>query len=103
MRVLMPIISTDPPWYVLILKNFFEWLDLVFPQIPSLTWKIILLVILFSFIRTFRNLLLLIEKLFIGILRHIPGSKELIKRYLALGRYSFYLEQTDLLSKLRSQ
>ncbi|MBX2896876.1 MAG: hypothetical protein KF763_15625 [Cyclobacteriaceae bacterium] len=90
--------------YVLRIKR---WLcDHYLLWIPgSVFGKVMLLVILLLFFKPMANLVFSVMKRVFGIFNAIPGpdSVKLAKRYLNIGRYSFYRSQARIYTKLKDQ
>jgi len=88
-------------------SQFREWLTnhslLFIPK--TFSGKIILLLLLLVFFKSGRNIIFLILKKIWSFLGVLPGpkSKELIGRYLNIGRFAFYKQQARILGKLKSQ
>lgn len=72
---------------------------------PGTVWSIILILVLWLVFPTGRNVLLFFFKKIWSILNILPGksTKELVSRYLTIGRYAFYKRQADVFQKLRFQ
>ncbi len=70
-------------------------------------WLLKLAIVLFvlSFVKIARNFIFFILKNIWKFLNLIPGrnTKELLQRYVLLGRYTLYKNQAGILSKLRNQ
>lgn len=71
----------------------------------SVSGKILLLVILLLFFKPMANLVFSVLKKVFSIFNSIPGpdSLKLAKRYLNIGRYSFYQSQARIYTKLKDQ
>jgi predicted TIM-barrel fold metal-dependent hydrolase len=90
--------------YVKDARTWLEERNLLF--IPGSTWlKLGMVVIVMLFVKTGRNLILFVFKKLWGFLRLLPGpqTKELLKRYINIGRFSFHVEQSENYKRLRNQ
>ena len=70
------------------------------------TWiKVLVVLLTFIFLPSARNLVVFIFKQLYAVLRKLPGkeTKELLKRYLNIGRYAFHKDQGTILSRLKGQ
>jgi len=80
--------------------------DYWFIYIPHATaWKIVLVVVLFTFFKNGRNFVLFILKKFWAFLDILPGqqTKALLGRYMNLGRFALYKYQARIFGQLRDQ
>ncbi len=93
------------PWYIQYIRKGLEIISPVFPPITSLTLQMGIILFVFVFFKSFRNAIFFAAKSLFGILRKLPGkqSRELIRRYLSIGRYAFHESQGTILSKLKDQ
>lgn len=90
-----------------ILEDARNWLSernlLLIPESSLLKWLIITVV--FLFFATGRNLILFLFKKTWSFFKFLPGpqTKELIHRYINIGRFSFHREQAENFKRLRNQ
>lgn len=72
---------------------------------PSTIGKLLLILLLLVFFSTGRNIVLFLLKKIFSFFSVLPGprTKELFKRYLNIGRFSFYKNQLRIYGRLRSQ
>lgn len=88
-------------------EEFRQWLgkySLIFIT-ESFIGKLALISVLVLFFKTGRNILILALKKVWSFLGLLPGpkSKELAKRYLNLGRFAFYKDQSGVFGRLKNQ
>ncbi len=89
---------------VIKLKDWLLNYHLIF--IPSsFGWRLLIILILFLFFKLGRNIVWFILKKIWSFLGIFPGSqsKELAKRYLNIGRFAFYKQQSSVFGRLRNQ
>ena len=84
-----------------------QWLlahNLLF-EIESVLIKFLLVLLVMLFYENGRNIIWFIFKKIWSFLGILPGpkSRELVKRYLNIGRFSFYQQQSGIFSKLKNQ
>ncbi|HUR66000.1 MAG TPA: amidohydrolase family protein [Chitinophagaceae bacterium] len=74
-------------------------------DIPVLLWQILIVLLVLVFIPSGRNFILFVANKLWNFLGKLPGkhTKELIKRYLTIGRHAFHKEQSDTFARLRKQ
>jgi len=67
--------------------------------------QLLIILVVVLFFKPGRNLLLLIAKNTISILKKLPGkqTKELLERYMAIGRFAFHRTQGGTLKQLKEQ
>lgn len=99
--VFPPDVGTFSQW----INKAFLFVDPILPTIPYVWFKILLIIIVFIFFDTIRNMILFIAKLLWKALSKLPGkqTKEMAERYLNIGRYAFHQHQKTILSKLKDQ
>lgn len=90
-----------------IITKVLDWCeahDLLIPE-GNFTAQLILTIFLFVFIPSGRNFILFIFKKLYSFLGIFSGkqTKELLRRYLNIGRYAFHEHQTTIFSKLKGQ
>lgn len=91
------------------ISNFFYraylFLKPILPPIKSNFLNVLIVVVVLLFFETIKNFIFFLAKLLWKALSKLPGkqSKEMIQRYLNIGRYAFHKEQKTILSKLKSQ
>jgi Amidohydrolase len=74
-------------------------------SVQSLFWQIIIVLLVLLFIPSGRNLILFVTNKLWNYMAKLPGknTKELIKRYLTIGRHAFHKEQSTTFGRLQSQ
>ncbi len=89
------------------INQVFDWLDKyhVLWHVPSVWLQVLIVLAVFLFIRSGRNLIIFIAKNFWGIMKKLPGkqTKETLRRYLYIGRYTFRISQGTNFSNLQAQ
>jgi hypothetical protein len=99
-----------PDWLAAFIKTHLPgktWLvnnHLLYPSM-GLSWKIILILVLCLFFASGRNFIIFLLKNVWKFLGSLPGKKtrELLKRYLNLGRYAFHDKQETTFHQLQGQ
>lgn len=102
-----PIFPPEKTFISRVVNNFYTWFaDYSFLSYLSNIWvKILIVVLTFIFLPSARNLVIFIFKQLYAVLRKLPGkeTKELLKRYLNIGRYAFHKDQGTILGQLKGQ
>lgn len=104
-QILPPIPEAQNNWLSQGVKYLYERTKPIFPAIASLGWKVFIIIVVCFFFETVRNFIILIVKLLWKLAGKLPGpgTKEMLQRYLNIGRYAFHQEQKTILSKLKAQ
>lgn len=86
------------------LKEFLTGYKIVWP-ISSLFWQITIVLAVLLFVPSGRNLIVFVTNKLWNYLGKLPGkhTKELIKRYMNIGRHASHKEQSDTFARLRKQ
>lgn len=73
--------------------------------IPGIFWQIGIVLLVLLFIPSGRNLILFVANKLWNFMGKLPGknTKELIKRYISIGRHAFHKEQSETFTRLRKQ
>lgn len=84
-----------------------DWLHQqhVLLPISSLFWQLIIVIFVLLFIPSGRNLILFMANKVWGFMGKLPGkqTKELISRYLTIGRHAFHTQQSRTFGMLKNQ
>lgn len=104
--ILRPVFPPEKTWLSEKINAAGTWLSdkgLLWHLSPWLYWPLLILV--FIFFPSGKNLLLFIAKQLWAMLRKIPGkqTKEVLKRYLNIGRFAFHKRQEVTLRQLSNQ
>lgn len=104
---LSKIFSTDTTKWITWIDSTGKWLtkyNLLWP-INGLLWQVMIVLFVLLFIPSGRNLILFVTDKIWNYMGKLPGkqTKELIKRYLNIGRYAFYRQQSRIFGRLRAQ
>lgn len=67
--------------------------------------KLLIVLIVITFVKTGRNLILFVFKKLWGFFQILPGpqTRELLRRYMLIGRFSLHIEQEENYKRLRNQ
>jgi predicted TIM-barrel fold metal-dependent hydrolase len=86
------------------LHNFLAKYNILL-ETKDIGWQIVLILAVVIFFRSGRNFLFLILKNSFALLKKLPGKETaaLIRRYLAIGRFTFHNKQGNTLSDLEKQ
>lgn len=99
--------KTDPCWTERQLISLHSFLSDYYLLLHPTRWWVqgLMLIAVIGFFQSGRNLLWFIAKNTISVLRKLPGkqTKQLIERYLTIGRFAFHEEQSRTLSDLKDQ
>jgi hypothetical protein len=101
------ILSAQPNSWTKWIERARQWLtekNILWP-IQSIALQILIVVLVLLFIPSGRNLILFLAKKLWSFMGKLPGknTKELIKRYLTIGRHAFHKRQSDTFARLRKQ
>ncbi|MFD2562407.1 hypothetical protein [Aquimarina rubra] len=90
--------------YIIKLQTWLIDHTMLFP-IHNVYLQILLTVILFSFFKSGRNLILFILRKTVKFFSILPGkmTKDLLERYLLLGRFTLYKNQSKIFSSMKEQ
>ncbi|WP_299311770.1 hypothetical protein [uncultured Aquimarina sp.] len=96
--------NNDVIKYGLLLKEWVESIYLLYP-IKNIIFKIALATILFLFFKSGRNLIWFILRKTLKFFSILPGkmTRDLLERYLLLGRFTLYEHQTRIFSVMKKQ
>lgn len=103
--------SIFPPQESKILELFTaarNWLNsyvVLFPVTTNTFLQILLVIFVLLFVRWGRNFIFFLFKKFWSFLGMLPGpqTKEMLRRYLNIGRYAFHKDQGTILGRLKNQ
>lgn len=86
-------------------NTIYQLSDPIFPDISSKIVSSLVILLVLIFFESIRNFIFLIARLLWKVLNKLPGpqTKEMVQRYLNIGRYAFHKEQKTILSKLKAQ
>lgn len=86
-------------------EKLYAQLDKIFLSISNVYIIIAIVIVVFLMLPAIRNTILMLLRLIWKPLTKIPGpkSKDLVGRYLNIGRYAFHLKQKTIVSILKSQ
>jgi predicted TIM-barrel fold metal-dependent hydrolase len=101
------IFSSDATGWIDWIDKIKTWLTnhKILWSVPGLFWQIIIVLVVMLFIPSGRNLILFITNRLWHYMTKMPGknTKELIKRYLTIGRHAFHKHQNDTFARLTKQ
>jgi predicted TIM-barrel fold metal-dependent hydrolase len=96
-----------PGQLIRLLQKFHDFLRSIYVllDVKGIWWTLIIFCLLLFFFKSGRNLLRAFVKMVLHILRIMPGkkTKELIDRYLTIGRFAFHAKQINTLGDLEGQ
>ena len=102
---LVPPLLPQNSWFPQKVAEGINWLAPWMLPIHAVWAKILFAGIVLLFLPSVRNMVLWIGKRLWNVIAVLPGkqTKELIRRYLNIGRYAFHHKQDTILSRLKSQ
>jgi predicted TIM-barrel fold metal-dependent hydrolase len=102
---LLPPVLPEGNWLSKLTSNFSRWLSPYMLPINGKVLQVCFVILILLFFPTIRNFLSWMSSGLKKFLAMLPGeqTKEMIGRYLNIGRYAFHRHQRTIFSKLKSQ